>query len=141
MRALKRKANVTTSRSRSSTPRSARTPRSRRCRSPKNVIDEIRYFEQQEADRVASGDTSKERFNQCLGYLLIAERDRGEFIQRWLDTYTDSPEFKGQWMVFESFGSAAGFDEKFSALLPDGSHYEHYQATLSRNLQLKNKGA
>jgi putative transposase len=108
---------------------------------PEKLTAEIRYFEQQEADRVASGDTSKERFNQCLGYLLIAERDRGEFIQRWLDTYTDSPEFKGQWMVFESFGSAAGFDEKFSALLPDGSHYEHYQATLSRNLQLKNKGA
>lgn len=65
------------------------------------------------------GETAKGRFLRALDLLLVPETERSPDDQRWLARFTNSAEFHGAWLLFESFGpSGLGYDERFAALLP-----------------------
>lgn len=74
----------------------------------------------------ADDDAGKVRFARALKAIRSPGLD---IEQQWLKGYRDCSEFRGYWLVFESFGAGTfGLDDEFNALLPADAPY-HSQNT------------
>lgn len=83
-------------------------------------------------DESALDETAQDRFRRALRAQL-AERngERDDLGQRFLQGYRESSEYRGNWMVFESFGAGTfGLGDEYNALLPADAPFLSTQGVL-----------